>query len=202
VEQIKDISLKCAYRAAIPIPLALAPPAIPDLHLQVAQHGTDHTANYFEYALLHKFGFVLDVEAGSRYPDDIEVVYSYRTESKFDYSQFCHKTGLALVQCVGGKDGFLWCDNRLFIAAPNRGRGGGGGGSTEQYPNAPVPVKQTKQEQASALREELERFCGDAEALGLFYDEVLKDLERQRAKAEQVDVDGESESGTRTTNAE
>lgn len=185
VEQIKDISLKCAYRAPVPIPLALAPPIVPDLHLRLKRLSeqknsgtvvTGQTSNYYEHAILTKFGFVLDVEATNRYPDTIEVEYTYRGTGpggKFEYSQFCHKSGLALVQCIGAKDGFLWCDNRLFIAAPTRGRVGGGSGMQESYyPNAPVPIKLTKSEEAKVLREELQRFCSDAKALQEFYDSV------------------------------
>lgn len=198
VEQIKDVSLKCAYRAPIPIPLALPPPVIPDLHLRLAEQGSSgQTTNWFEYAILtHKFGFVLDVEATSRYPDNVQVEYSYRglgSQANFEYSQFCHKSGLALVQCIGGQRGFLWCDNRLFIAAPTRG---GRSGGTEAYPNAPVPAKLTKQEEARALRVELEAFCGDAEALKAFWDEVTPPppaatlLDQEHGHAEEA-VDGE-----------
>jgi hypothetical protein len=171
VEQIKDISLKCAYRAPLQIRLALAPPVIPDLHLRLAeQHGTGQTANFFEYAILtQKFGFVLDVEASSRYPETIEVEYGYRKNSHYEYSQFCHRSGLALVQCIGGEEGFLWADNRLFIAAPSRGRTG------DTYPNAPV-VRIGKTEEARALREELEAICADKEKLAKFYEEAISPL--------------------------
>lgn len=37
---------------------------------------------------------------------------------------------------------------------------------------APVAPKQTKQEEATSLRKQLEAFCRDAEALKKFYDEV------------------------------
>ena len=173
VEQIKDISRKCAYRAPIIIRLALAPPVIPDLHLRLAEQGASgQVSNWFEYAILtHKFGFVLDVEASTRYPENVQVEYSYRGHQAYEHSQFCHKSGLALVQCVGGQAGYLWSDNRLFIAAPTRGRGGTTG-TAETYPNAPVPVKLTKQEEARALRRELEAFCADAEALKKFCDEI------------------------------
>ena len=194
VEQIKDVSLKCAYRTAIPIPLALPPPVVPDLHLRLAEQATGQSAaNFFEYAILtQRFGFVLDVEAGSRYPESIEVTYSYRGKAAFEYSQFCHRTGLALVQCVGGKQGFLWCDNRLFIAAPTRGRGGG-----ETYPNAPVPLRMTKQQEAAALRAEFEAFCGDEQALKEFYDEVLPPLPEDKLKEE-----GQEEEEANTNRAE
>ncbi|KAI5450651.1 vacuolar membrane-associated protein iml1 [Naganishia albida] len=129
VEQIKDMHNRCAWRAPSPIKLALAPPAIKDLDERLPEKV--RTANYFEYAILtKKFDFVLDVEATSRSPDYIEAEYSYRKAGVFDYSQFVHKSGLALVQCIGGEEGFLWSDNRLFFSASTRyhsemsGRGG------------------------------------------------------------------------------
>ncbi len=190
VEQIKDVSLKCAYRTAMPIPLAVAPPVVPDLHLRLTEHGTGHSANFFEYAILtEKFGFVLDVEADSRYPETIEVEYSYRGKATFEYSQFCHRSGVALVQCIGGTDGFLWSDNRLFIAAPARGRGGAS--SSEAYPNAPLPLRMTKQEEARALRTELEAFCADSEALRKFYEEVLPPLPEEK-KVQDIELQEET----------
>ncbi|OCF30587.1 vacuolar membrane-associated protein IML1 [Kwoniella heveanensis BCC8398] len=160
VEQLVDMPLKCAYRTAIPITLALPPPVVPDLHtrLLTIAHGTGQADNYFEYCILtRKFGFVLDVEAADRYPDTIDVEYSYR-KTRFDYSQFCHKTGLALVQCLGGERGFLWSDNRLVVSAPTR-RGAG-----------------NRNDEARALRQELEDFCNDKEALRKFYEEMLPPL--------------------------
>ena len=37
---------------------------------------------------------------------------------------------------------------------------------------APMAPKQTKQEEATSLRRQLEAFCEDAEALKKFYDEI------------------------------
>lgn len=185
VEQIKDITTRSAYRAPIPIPLALDPPFIPDLAARLRAHTPDQStgniANWFEYKILtDKFGFVLDVEGRERYPETVEVDYLYRVDSAsvggFDYSQFCHKSGLALVQCVGGVEGFLWADNRLYINSPGRGTGrngagGGGGGSGDNYPMAPVP-RFDRREEARRMREELTLFCADKEALKRFYEEI------------------------------
>lgn len=168
VEQIKDIGQKCAYRAPIPIKLALAPPVIPDLHLRLTEaSGSGQCAHYFEYAILtQKFGFLLDLEATERYPDTVEVEYAYRSKARFEYSQFVHRSGLALVQCIGPA-GFLWADNRPFISAPTRGRQQ----SAESYAGNLTPMA-TKQEQARLLRAELEAFCADPAALAAFYEEV------------------------------
>ncbi|WRT65675.1 uncharacterized protein IL334_002620 [Kwoniella shivajii] len=168
VEQLVDLPLKCAYRTALPIPLALPPPIIPDLHTRLLSiaHGTGQVENYFEYCILtRKFGFVLDVEAFNRYPENIEVEYSYR-KSKFDYSQFCHKTGLALVQCLGGEKGFLWSDNRLIVSAPTR--------KTNNV-NGSISIG-NRSEEVRLLRKELQDFCNDKEQLKKFYDEMTPPL--------------------------
>lgn len=164
VEQIKDIGKKCAYRACVPIKLAKPPPSVADLGERLPE--AIRTANYFEHSILtQKFGFVLDVEATNRYPDHIEVEYSYRQAAIFDHSQFVHRSGVALVQCVGGQEGFLWSDNRLFFSASSRYR-------SEQY--ATVDGQNlTRQQQADRIRQELEAFCGDVRALEQFYESVL-----------------------------
>jgi hypothetical protein len=166
VEQIKDIGKKCAYRPCFSINLALPPPTIADLDERLPEQ--IRTANFFEYAILtKKFGFVLDVEATYRYPDDLEVEYSYREAAIFEHSQFIHKSGLALVQCIGGTEGFLWSDNRLFFSASTRYR------ADSMHPATSL----SKQEQADQLREELEQFCSDAEALAEFYASVVPPLQ-------------------------
>ncbi|OSX65686.1 hypothetical protein POSPLADRAFT_1120153, partial [Postia placenta MAD-698-R-SB12] len=73
--------------------------------------------HYFEYALLRKHGFVLDIEAANLYPDQIDVVYSYR-RAPVKYSQWVHRSGVAFVQVLGASDGFLFLTNRLM--APGR----------------------------------------------------------------------------------
>lgn len=168
VEQIKDVGQKCVFRAPIPIKLVLAPPVIPDLHRRLAEStGSGQTAHFFEYAILtQKFGFVLDLEATERYPETIEVEYAYRSKARFEHSQFVHRSGLALVQCIGREGGFLWADNRPFISAPTRGR------QQSVESAAGVTPMSSKQEQAKALREEFEAFCNNPEALALFYEEI------------------------------
>ncbi|KAL7422858.1 vacuolar membrane-associated protein iml1 [Cryptotrichosporon argae] len=158
VEQIKDISLKCAYRTPIHIKLARAPPPVADTH---------DGPHPYEYAILcQRFGFVLDLEASSRYPDTVQVEYSYRGKQTFAHSQFIHQSGLALVQCLG-EHGYLWADNRPFLSAPSRGRG-------EVYPG--ISPKATKQEQATELRAQFTAFCADASALAEFYQQVQSNV--------------------------
>ncbi|WWC68656.1 uncharacterized protein I206_102587 [Kwoniella pini CBS 10737] len=189
VEQLIDMPLKCAYRTAIPITLSVAPPIIPDLHerLLAIGHGTGQVENYFEYCILtKKFGFVLDVEASNRYPENIEVEYSYR-KTKFDYSQFVHKSGLALIQCLTNSKGFLWSDNRLIISSnnssissrrtvPNNGNNNNNGNLDYGNGNGNGNGFLNKLEEVKSLRKELEEFVGNSNKLIEFYQEMIPPL--------------------------
>lgn len=165
VEQIKDSGRKCAYRPCFSIKLALPPPRVADMDERVPEQY--RTTNFFEYAILTKmFDFVLDVEATDRYPEDLDIEYSYRKAAVFDYSQFVHKSGLVLVQCVGGTEGFLWSENRLYFSASSRNRPDTSQGSTL-----------TKQQQADELRQRFEAFCSDPDALAKFYATVIPPIQ-------------------------
>jgi hypothetical protein len=109
---------------------------------------------YFEYALLRKFDFVLDIEAGAWYSDQVEVVYSYRPSS-FTYSQFVHKSGVAFVQVRGGQEGFRWLKNRLLAADRFLPK------------EKPLPAAY-----AEELRQTLTNFCTSPQLLDAFYQET------------------------------
>ena len=91
------------------------------------------------------------------YPDDIDVVYSYR-RSPYQYSQFIHRTGVAFIQVIGGSQGFLFLTNRLM--GPGRGRG------KEERPA----------EAAESIMTALDAFCSDVVQLQEFYDEEERRL--------------------------
>ncbi|KAF8624112.1 hypothetical protein AX15_006023 [Amanita polypyramis BW_CC] len=158
VAQIHDIRERNAFQSCYPLRLAVQPPVVPDLDKRVPE-GTQ-TLHYFEYALLRRFGFVLDVESATSYPEQIDVVYSYR-RWRYDYSQFVHRSGVAFVQVLGGTQGFLFLTNRLM--------GPGRMGSTKSKDNGPASA-------AEELKLELLRFCSDPDALTGFYDEELTNL--------------------------
>lgn len=157
VTQICDIRDRNPFQSCFPLPLVLEPPKIPELEKRIPE-GTQ-TANYFESALLRKFGFVLDIEAGDLYPDQVDVVYSYR-RSPFKYSQYVHRSGVAFVQILGGKDGYLFLTNRLM----GYGRLGT---FKSQYPAVA----------AEGIRKNLHQFCSDEDSLRKFYDEEISSLE-------------------------
>lgn len=158
VDQITDINQTNVFQSCYPIRLALEPPHIPDLAKRLPE-GT-LSAQYFEYALLKHFGYILDISAGTHYPQSVDVFYSYRRNS-FTYSQFVHKSGLAFVQVVGGKEGFRWLTNRL-LAPGNHAMGAQG--------------KSKHHTRADEVRRELAKFCGDVEQLKAFYEDVVAKL--------------------------
>jgi hypothetical protein len=156
VTQISDIRERNAFQSCFPLRLAVPPPIIHDLDRRVPE-GTQ-TKHYFEYALLQRFGFILDIEAADMYSEQVDVVYSYR-RSAFKYSQFVHRSGVAFAQVLGGSQGFLFLTNRLM----GPGRMGTALKSKEQTPST----------SAEEIRRKIDLFCSDAKSLTKFYDEEL-----------------------------
>ena len=191
VTQISDIRERNPFQSCFPVRLAVAPPIIADLAQRVAFLESSTSGNtvpvptypaqlsgcarfYFEYALLARFGFILDIEANELYPDLVDVVYSYR-RSAFTHSQFVHRTGVAFVQVLGGAEGFLFLTNRLM--APGRMAMGPGrianGGDHLGNQGEPGTGFGAVASVAERLRVELAAFCSDASKLNTFYDEQL-----------------------------
>jgi hypothetical protein len=140
------------------MPLGLPPPVVPDLEKRLPE-GTQ-VEKYFEYALLQMFGFIVDVEAADLYPEQVDVVYSYR-RSPHKYSQFVHRTGVAFVQVLGGRKGFLFLTNRLM--APD---GTGSAMKTKEHPPAA----------AENIKAHMLKFFLDKKKLQEFYDEQITSL--------------------------
>ncbi|KAJ3568302.1 hypothetical protein NP233_g5802 [Leucocoprinus birnbaumii] len=153
VTQISDISSQNAFQSCFPIRLAVPPPVLPRAEIHLPEY--TQTSKYFEYAILRKFDFIVDVEAAELYPDTVDVVYSYR-RLPYKYSQFVHRTGAAFIQVIGGSDGFLFLTNRLMgRLAPK---------IKNKKDSKPINV-------ADDIRERLYEFCSDADALRAFYEE-------------------------------
>jgi hypothetical protein len=153
-----DISSKNIFQSCFPIPLALAPPLIADIRDRLPIGSS--CSFYFEYAILRKFGYILDIEAESTYSPNVDVYYSYRRAS-FLQSQFVHRSGRAFVQVVGGTEGFRWITNRLLAAST---------------PFSGVGPERSPHDKAIDLRRELSAFCSSAHQLAIFYEEVKASL--------------------------
>ncbi|GLB34559.1 putative vacuolar membrane-associated protein Iml1 [Lyophyllum shimeji] len=164
VTQVSDIRERNAYQSCFPMRLAVPPPIVMDLEKRVPE-GTQ-TTHYFEYALLKKFGYIIDVEGANLYPEQVDVVYSYR-RSPYKYTQFVHRSGMGFVQVLGGSQGFMFLTNRLM--GPGR-----------------MAKKQDVRRAAIAeeIRLELHRFVSDKKALQEFYDEELALLRQYQSPEE------------------
>jgi len=158
VTQISDIRDHNPFQSCYPMRLAIAPPSIPDLEKRVPE--CTNPGQYFEYALLRKFNFTVDIEAAENYPDTVDVVYSYR-RAPYRYSQFVHRSGVAFVQVVGGMQGFLFLTNRLMT--PGRQ------GTFKNRMKTPAVA-------ADELRAEMSSFCLHKAKLQAFYDEEVAAL--------------------------
>lgn len=159
VGQICDIREQNPLQSCYPVRLSVPPPVVPDLEKRVLE-GTQ-TRNYFEGALLRRFGFVLDIEAADTYPEQIDPVYSYR-RAPFKYSQWVHRSGAVFAQVLGGTSGFLFLINRLM--APGR---------------IGTSLK-SKEDRLSALADEvmfkMSDLCSDPASLNGFYEEEIAAL--------------------------
>lgn len=114
INQIKDVSQHNPFQAPLGISLALHPPSASVLARRLPDHVS--ATHFFEYALLRRFGFILDQEASEKYLDiSKSVIIEYKSRpNHFDLSQFVHRSGVAFVQVLPNNEGFLWLDNRLY----------------------------------------------------------------------------------------
>lgn len=114
------------FRKPYEVKLKVLPPKGP-LHTvfnnaSFAQPGPpDHL--YYQKALLRKFDFVLDFEACSAFPADVEVSYSWG-KPDYLYPQFIHRSGSLLAQ-ITHEGNFLLLANRLVSTRGTASRDGG-----------------------------------------------------------------------------
>lgn len=73
---------------------------------------TSPTKNFYQQAILKKFDFVLDVEAASNFPSNVDVSYSWG-KPDFKYTQYIHRSGILIAEITDEGD-FLILANRLY----------------------------------------------------------------------------------------
>ncbi|KAI8613277.1 hypothetical protein BC830DRAFT_1193049 [Chytriomyces sp. MP71] len=115
IDQARPLSNDSPFQSVVSIELAISPPKTA---------GQDDREFLFEIARQNQF--VVDVEAEAMFEPG-SVTYSY-SKPHYEYTQFVHRTGAAFVQVIPGK-GFLWVNNRLFLAAGGDRLGGSGSGA-------------------------------------------------------------------------
>ncbi|KAM6533521.1 vacuolar membrane-associated protein iml1 [Fusarium falciforme] len=77
---------------------------------------TSPTRHFYQTAILKKFDFVLDMEAGSNFPGNVDVSYSWG-KPDFKYSQYIHRSGTLLAEITDEGD-LLFLANRLYSNRP------------------------------------------------------------------------------------
>ncbi|OTA95285.1 hypothetical protein M434DRAFT_393864 [Hypoxylon sp. CO27-5] len=178
---------------------------------------------YYQKALLRRFDYVLDVEAASNFPSNVDVSYSWG-KPDYKYSQYIHRSGMILAEITDEGDFLVLanrlCSNRAAVMQPTQARAeavpnervsrlmntsaytnyglaeptpisspmlrpvlfasaasrappepssGSGTGGPQGSPSAINSVGEPE-----SLKDMLEKFCNDANALETFYKETLE----------------------------
>jgi hypothetical protein len=189
------------FRSPYVIKLALAPPSsMSTPYYDATSFSPVLITDKFAYhkALLKRFQFVLDIEAASSFPSDVEVMYSWG-KPNYKYTQYIHKSGVVLAQITDNGD-LLLLANRLYSdrVASRRESGrinleerqfdrrlvGHHGGNRRSPISSPAvrPTHEThsaflerpKLHTAEEIKEEMETFCQNIAALKAFYVEQDK----------------------------
>jgi hypothetical protein len=124
------------FRSPYTVKLALQPPQVlPEQIWDTSSFSPQPKADKFAYhkALLRRLNFVLDIEAASCFPSDVEVSYSWGNPD-YKYTQFIHRSGTLLAQ-ITADGSFLLLANRL---AHNRAKD-----TTKFRPTDPYEHKRT-----------------------------------------------------------
>jgi hypothetical protein len=113
--EASSISNKEPFRSPYVIKLKVPPPNDQTSNILNAtsfspQGGIDGT--YYQKAILKHFNFVLDLEAASAFPADVEVTYSWGKPT-YRYPQYVHRSGVLLAQ-ITDDGNFLLTANRLY----------------------------------------------------------------------------------------
>ncbi|OCK83599.1 hypothetical protein K432DRAFT_321990 [Lepidopterella palustris CBS 459.81] len=114
ISQASNISNARPFRSPYIIRLALPPPkSQPEQYFDATHFAPQAKPDHLIYhkALLRKLNFVLDMEAASSFPPDVDVTYSWGRPD-YRYTQFIHKTGVLLAQITDEGD-LLLLANRL-----------------------------------------------------------------------------------------
>lgn len=113
------------FRSPYSIKLAHPPPSVTLPHYFDTSSSAPHAhidRFFYQKAILRKLNFVLDIEATSSYPSDVEVMFSW---GKPDYklAQYIHRSGIVLAQ-ITEEGNFLLLANRLYNNRAYVGREG------------------------------------------------------------------------------
>ena len=116
IDEASSTASMYPFRAPHTIELAREPPVEQPARSSDAESSAAQTnlteKHSYQKAILEKFDFVLDFEAATDFPPEVEVSYSWGAPD-YRYSQYIHRSGLLLAQ-ITDKGHFLLLANRLF----------------------------------------------------------------------------------------
>ncbi|EEP75849.1 predicted protein [Uncinocarpus reesii 1704] len=115
ISEASSIVERQIFRRPYPIRLKVEPPMTPVTTVLTAtsfnsQAVPDH--QFYQKAILKKFDFVLDFEAKSSFPADVDVIYSWG-KPDYQFPQYVHRSGAALAQ-ITDEGHFLLLANRFY----------------------------------------------------------------------------------------
>lgn len=180
VEQaFEDSENENPFQTPVPIRLAVQPPPI-----DLLQSRVEVPDQFFEIALVRHLGFVLDVEADSKFEKaqqgGVEVKYSY-IKTPYPYDQYIHRSGVAFVQIRPRGEGFYWVNNRLFtnhtttlLTRVKREREFSAT-TGHQWSNSNANAASAMTHPDTLLRS-FQEFCDDAQRLNEFWETTTRNL--------------------------
>ncbi|KAH6607598.1 hypothetical protein Trco_003911 [Trichoderma cornu-damae] len=123
------------FRKPFPIKLAVQPPdQKPETFYDPNSLGpqTVPTKHFYQKSILRHFDFVLDIEAASNYPGNVDVIYSWGRPD-YTYTQYIHRSGVLLAQ-VTDDGNFIVLANRLYGRRATRERDAAARNLTQMEP--------------------------------------------------------------------
>ena len=115
ISEASSITSMHPFRSPCRIELKLQPPAKQPMSYFDSMNFSPqqiHRKHYYQKALLKRFEFVLDFEAASDFPPDVDVTYSWG-KPDYKYPQYIHRSGRLIAQITDEGD-FLLLTNRLY----------------------------------------------------------------------------------------
>ena len=115
ISEASSITSMHPFRSPYRIELKLQPPAKQPMSYFDSMNFSPqqiHRKHYYQKALLKRFEFVLDFEAASDFPPDVDVTYSWG-KPDYKYPQYIHRSGRLIAQ-ITDEGHFLFLTNRLY----------------------------------------------------------------------------------------